>query len=171
MFGSTAFSQENEPPTPMAAPAPKPGFWDHIFTGGNFGLQFGTQTIVELAPQLGYKFTDNFAAGIGIKYLYYKINNSYYNYSTNIYGGSVFARHIIFDELFVHAEVEMLNLEVPDLYRFVRRDVTSVFLGGGYRQMIGENSSVNFLVLYNVNETLYSPYRNPIIRVGFGIGI
>ena len=166
-----AFAQENEPPTTLAAPAAKAPFWDHVFTGGNIGLQFGSQTIIELAPILGYKITDKFAMGVGFKYLYYKFKDSYYNYSTNIYGGSVFARHTIVENLYAHAEVEVLNMEVPELYRYTRKNVTSVFLGGGYRQMLGERASANILLLYNVNESVYSPYRNPVLRIGFGIGI
>ncbi|MBK6837470.1 MAG: hypothetical protein IPG90_03610 [Bacteroidetes bacterium] len=168
-MNTLANAQESPPPTPMAGPPEKSSFWSNVFTGGNLGLQFGSQTIVELAPILGYKFSDNFAAGVGIKYLYYKDN--YYHYSTDIYGGSVFVRRMILENLFAHAEVEVLNMEVPGLYKLVRRDVTSVFLGGGYRQMIGESSSINILLLYNVNESRYSPYRNPVVRIGFGIGI
>ena len=77
----------------------------------------------------------------------------------------------IIENLFAHAEVEVLNMEVPEIYRYVRKNVTSVFLGGGYRQMLGERASVNILFLYNVNESRYSPYRNPVLRIGFGIGI
>ncbi|HRH67353.1 MAG TPA: hypothetical protein PLU53_13705 [Bacteroidia bacterium] len=166
---SPAFAQENTPPTPMAGPPPRSSFWDHLFTGGNLGLQFGTQTVIDIAPVIGYKITENFAMGVGIKYLYYKDN--YYHYSTNIYGGSIFARHMIIENLFAHAEVEVLNMEVPEIYRVVRKNITSVLLGGGYRQMLGERASVNFLLLYNVNESRYSPYINPVVRIGFGIGI
>jgi len=51
-----------------------------------------------------------------------------------------------------------------------RRWVPGLFLGGGiYRQM-----GMTFLhvgILFNVLDTQYSPYTNPVIRIGFGVGL
>jgi hypothetical protein len=149
-------------------------FIDHMFFGGTFGLQFGTQTYVELAPIIGYNFNSRLSGGLGLKYIYYKINDGYYNYSSNLYGGGPFLRYILFEGLFAHAEYEVLNMEVPEPPNYIyytRQNITSIFLGGGYRQMIGERSSMDFLILYNINHSLYSPYTNPIFRIGFGFGI
>ena len=152
-------------------------FTDRLFFGGNFGLQFGSQTYVELAPIIGYKVTERFSTGLGIKYIYYKVKDLYtppYTYSTNIYGGGPFVRYILYEGLFLHAEYEALNLEVADApyYNLVRKTISSVFLGGGYRQMIGDRSSIDFIVLFNINQSRDSPYKNnPIIRIGFGFGI
>ncbi len=150
-------------------------FIDKLFFGGSFGLQFGSQTYIELAPIVGYKITQRLSAGLGLKYIYYKFNDKYYNYNytSNIYGGGPFARFTVLDGLFLHAEYEILNLEVPDIYyrNYTRKNITSVFFGGGYRQMIGDRSSLDFLFLYNINESVNSPYVNPVIRIGFGIGI
>ena len=91
-----------------------------------------------------------------------------------MYGGSVFARYNILENLFAYTEYEILNLDAPDPlnpYRLRRTNVTSVFVGGGYRQMLGNNSSLNLMLLYNLNESTNSPYQNPIIRIGFGFGI
>ena len=149
-------------------------FADHLFFGGSFGLQFGSQTYVEIAPIIGYNINPKLAAGLGLKYTYYNYSDSYSNsYSTNIYGGGPFVRYVLFQGLFLHAEYEILNLEVPDPYylTYKRENISSVFLGGGYRQMIGEKSSLDFLLLYNINESSNSPYVNPVIRIGFGFGI
>ena len=149
-------------------------FADNLFFGGIVGLQFGSQTRIEIAPIIGYKITERLSAGLGLKYIYYKIKDNYstLNYSTNIYGGGPFARFTLFEGLFLHGEYEILNLEVPDLnYNLKRENITSVFLGGGYRQMIGDRSSIDLLILYNVNDNRNSPYNNPVIRIGFGFGI
>lgn len=149
-------------------------FRDHLFFGGNFGLQFGTQTLIEIAPSIGYKITDRFSAGINLKYIYYHFTDAYSNaLNSNIYGGGPFTRFFVTEGLFLHGEAEILNLDIPDSFtgRYSRQNITSVFLGGGYRQMIGERSSLDILLLYNVNENRNSPYENPVIRIGFGFGL
>jgi len=150
-------------------------FKDNLFFGGSLGLQFGSQTYVELAPIIGYSITERLAAGLGIKYIYYHFKDEYYNYnySTNIYGGGPFLRYFVLEGLFLHTEVEVLNMEVPDPYyiKYTRENITSVFVGGGYRQMMGARSALDLLLLFNVNENRNSPYVNPILRIGFGFGI
>jgi hypothetical protein len=154
--------------------APHDRFVDHLFFGGNLGLQFGSdQTYVEVAPLIGYKFSERFESGLNLKYIYYKVHpDNYLNYSTNIYGGGPFARFFVYEGLFVHTEYELLNMDVPKLYGgYERKNINSVFVGGGYRQMLGDQSAIDIMLLYNVNESTYSPYNNPIIQFGFAFGI
>lgn len=153
------------------APPPSKTPWQQrIFTGGNFGLQFGTQTIVQISPLLGYRITEKLSAGVTANYLYFK--NNYYNYSTHIYGGGVFSRLFVYENLFLHSEYEVLSLEVPRFYStgYERTNVTSVLIGGGYRERIGERSGIDLLLLYNINQSRNSPYQNPILRLGFIFG-
>ena len=154
---------------------PRDNFWDRVYTGGGIGLQFGSQTFVNISPLLGYRLTEKFSVGVSATYLYfrYKDYNPAYSYSSNTYGGSVFTRYLIFENLFAHVEYEVLRLDVRDnVSRLLgSNDITSVLVGGGYRQMLGDRSSINLMLLYNLNETTYSPYQNPIIRLSFGIGI
>jgi hypothetical protein len=153
--------------------APAEKFSDRLYFGGSFGLQFGTQTFVEIAPIIGYRLTERLYTGLGLKYQYYKYNDNYYDYSSNVYGGGPFAQFVVFEGLFLHAEYEILNMEVPDFYyqHYTRQNIESFFLGGGYRQMIGNRSSMDILLLYNINDNANSPYANPVLRIGFGFGI
>lgn len=145
----------------------KISFTDRLFYGGNFGLMFGSITYIEISPLIGYKFSDRFSAGPGISYIYLQDNR--FGLSTNIYGGRVFARYNITDFLFGHGEYEILNRESP--YSLEGRiNVTSLFVGGGYRQRIGSNSFLFIMGLWNLNDSEYSIYRNPIIRMGFSTG-
>lgn len=150
-----------------------------LFTGGNLGLQFGNYTSIDVSPILGYKFTKRFAAGIGGVYQYYSYkdkNFPIYNFRTDIFGGKVFSRFYLFDFLFAHAEYEFLNLETkyfdPNNMRHngERFWVHGVLVGAGYAQQVGLNSAFNIMLLFNINETIDSPYSNPIIRMGFDIG-
>jgi hypothetical protein len=150
-------------------------FWDRVYFGGNIGLQFGSQTLVDINPLAGYRLTERLSLGLSVTYLYYSYNDPYsnYNYSSNIYGGSIFTNYFIFENIFAHIEGEVLNMEVPNnfLHRMVRDNIFGFYVGGGYRQPLGDRSSMNILILYNLNEDIYSPYQNPIIRIGFGFGI
>ena len=74
---------------------------NRFFTGGNLGLQFGSTTAIDVAPILGYRVTEAFSVGIGATYIYLHINNNYYNYTNDIYGGSVFARYNILENFFL----------------------------------------------------------------------
>jgi len=154
---------------------PESTFKSRLFFGGGFGLQFGSVTLIELSPLAGYKITPKFAVGISPTYKYYQFKD-YYNqtfyYKTNVFGASVFARYLVFENVFAHAEYETLyyNTKVSGS-GIDRRQYNSVLVGGGYRQPIGENAAMNLMVLWNLNDTPDSPYTNPVIRVGFTIGM
>lgn len=170
IISSKTFAQDNPnaPPSP-----PKKPFKDRLFVGGNIGLQFGTLTYIDISPKVGYKLTERFAAGIGATYIY--INDKRYRgfeYSTDIYGGRVFGQYKIFDNVLAYSEFEVLNGEVYDdlLAEMIRRNITSLLVGGGYVQPVGGRSNIMILVLWNLLESRYSIYQNPVIRIGFNLG-
>ncbi len=145
--------------------------------GGIIGAQFGDVTYIEVSPIASYRVTEKFHAGLGLTYQYYDYNdpNPAWSYSSSAYGGSIFARYFVWRDLFAHLEYAPLYITnfvypptvMPDNSAPWAHDI---FVGGGYRQWMGERASVNFMMLFNVNETVYSPYSNPIIRIGFGVG-
>ncbi|MCF8234323.1 MAG: hypothetical protein K9G67_05260 [Bacteroidales bacterium] len=140
--------------------------------GGGFGLQFGTVTLIEVSPMIGYKVTERFVPGIGFSYTYYKDNRFEPDYETNIFGGSIFARYYVLTDLFAQAEYQKLSYERMywPLLEKERISVDSYLIGGGYRQWIGRSFAATIIVLYNLNESLDSPYSNPIFRIGFQAG-
>lgn len=143
---------------------------DRIFTGGNLGLQFGNPTMIEIAPLVGFKITKKASAGIGATYLYYKYSDLFYTatYISNIYGGRVFGEYVIWRGIFAHAEYEVLNGEWIYGSRY---NIISTLVGGGYRQLLFGNTSINFTILWNINSSYDSPYINPIIRGGISVGL
>ncbi len=156
---------ENEP-TPV----------QRIFYGGNIGLLFGSHTYVSINPVVGYRITDRLSAGIGGDYTWTK--STYYNYEGSSYGGSIFASFTVVKHL---GEVlqssgdgalllygEMAYTNISDLYTtsligspWVRTPLAGV----GYQTPIGKKSYMLIMVLYNFNESYYSPYSNPVIKV------
>jgi hypothetical protein len=144
-------------------------FIDRLYFGGGLGLQFGTITAIDISPLVGYKITERFSAGIGGTYIYFRAPGFR---STDIYGGRVFSRYMILENLFAYTEYELLNREVYDDFEGLRRmNVSGVYVGGGYFMPVGRNAGVGLMLLYNLNETRYSLYNNPIFRLGFNIGL
>ncbi|MCW3104016.1 MAG: hypothetical protein JWO09_2456 [Bacteroidetes bacterium] len=163
------FAGKAQDSTMLRKHPPKERFIDKLFTGGNLGAQFGTVTFIDVSPLLGYKVTDKIGVGIGATYQYYHYRDKYYDFETNVYGGRVFGRYLFTDYLFAHVEYEYLNLEAFDFNRR-RVDVESLLAGGGYVQRVSDNVSIVAMLLYNFTESVYTPYTNPIIRVGVNIG-
>lgn len=151
-------------------------FMDRVSFGGYLGLQFGSVTIIDIAPLATYSFTEKIYGGLGLTYMYYKDNRYQPAFSLSSYGGSIFGGYYIWRDLFAH--IEYAPLYIPNYYDYYtpftqpapKPWAHDIYLGGGYRQWIGEKAFVNLMVLFNVNETQFSPYSNPIIRIGFGVG-
>ncbi len=141
-----------------------------LVLGGNIGIQWYGDIRIDLSPEIGYKVTDQFIPGIGVSYQYYYWKQ--FNISTSLYGSKLFARYYIYENVFGHAEFEFLSLEskVFDVQGVHGNDnrfwLKSLFVGGGYRQPIGQSSALIIMLLYNLNDSPDSPYKNPIIRFG-----
>jgi len=112
----------------------------------------------------------------------------------NILGGRLFGRFYFNDlldgilgGLFLHGEFEYLTYtrhyridpagKYTDRY-YARRyskgsetiHVPGLLIGGGLKQSIGRKAFADILVLYNLNQTQDTPYSNPVIRIGVGMG-
>lgn len=154
-----------------------------FFFGGNFGLQFGSITNIEVSPVAGYRILPWFSVAAGPKYQLYGENYATIKYTTHIYGGRAFVRAMLIrdiDEfipigfhggLFAHAEYEVLNLE-RQYFDFSASDgrfwLKSFLVGGGISQPLSDRASANIMLLWNLNETTnaLSLYRNPVLRFG-----
>ena len=157
--------------------------WDRISVGGYIGIQFGTITNIDITPIVTYRVAPPFFVGVGFTYMYYRYKDPYkfYQYSAQGIGGRLFARYHIWQNLFVQAEYDPLNRTYYDYQpdnqgNWVRTGkfntwVHDILVGAGYRQWLGGRAFATMVVFWNVNESLYSPYSNPIIRIGFGVGL
>lgn len=147
-----------------------------FFTGGNFGLQLGTVTMIDVSPQAGYYLLENISVGTGFTYQYISDRRYHPSLDINVYGGRFFTRAYLpfFNSLFAHGEIEYLWYKT-DVFNSARRmewiEVPSYLAGPGFRQFIGGRSSINLMVLWNFYESQYTMYSNPVIRVGFDLGL
>lgn len=165
-----------------------------IIFGGGLGLMIGSVTNVGISPILGYKFTDKFAAGIGLGYQYIKIKNGITVYGANgeqiakpvvancIYP-SVWARYAFWKNLFAHGEYQhmFVNLKsyTNDFTQYPSPIIPlnesfnqpSLWLGAGVKQPLTDRVSFVILGLYNVLPDPHNIYRNPLdIRLCINAG-
>lgn len=177
---TSSMAQDNKPEEMS------PRFTDRLIFGGSLGLQFGTLTLIDISPVVGYRITPKLEAGLGATYKYYKYKDFYFDQTTgqkfdlksNIFGGSVYTRYHILENIFLHGEFERLRYDYDDIYysggTFMRNAthtyINSLLVGGGLRQRIANNSYFYVLALWNLTEDAMSPYSNPIIRMGMLFG-
>ncbi|QCK14058.1 hypothetical protein [Mangrovivirga cuniculi] len=143
-------------------------FWQKVRFGGGFGLGFNP-FYVDLSPSVGYMVNQRLMTGIGIRYLYVRYDDPFFEGSYNSYGGSLWANYFVLDNIFLRTEYETLRVDFVEDARLKREWVPSFFLGGGYVQPIGRTGSGFYLTaLYNLlHDDLRSPYGSPlVIRAG-----
>jgi hypothetical protein len=155
-----------------------PPLRERLFFGGNLGLQFGTITDIQISPVIGLWVLPRIAVAVGPDYRFYK---DPYN-QTNLYGGKAYLQLIVIKNLnsflpigantgiFLQVENDLLSLESSvwkDPSMTGRFFVNTVLAGGGISQQIGRRASLNFMVLWALNDSGYGIYSNPEIRVSF----
>ena len=145
-------------------------------------LSFGTNSYVELSPIAFYRATPKLLIGPGFTYIYEK--SSYYGYETSSYGPRAIINYSLFTNLneilninigniVVHSEYEYLNIEKlyidpqGNIIKGGRTWINSLLVGGGIYQPLGQRGGISFLVLFVLIENEFSPYSNPVFRLGF----
>jgi len=145
-----------------------------VLVGGNIGFSFGTVTVIDVSPTIGYNITEHIAVGIGGVYKYYNDKRYTPPDKRTVWGGNIFSKYFFTENIFAHAEYEYLTYKTSIFNLLGVNETVSewgLLLGGGYRQPISDKAYAYIILLYNFNETQYTPYQNPIIRVGIELGI
>ena len=165
LFPSLAFAQNGE------VEKEKSSFADRLFFGGNINVNFGTVTVLGATPVVGYRISDKLSAGVGGTYVYFAENiPGYGDFSTSLYGGNIFARYRITNEIFLQSEYHQINTEVWQFGEFRRLWVPMAYVGGGYRVPIGRNSGLLMMILYDLIGDPNAPFSNPMVTGGFVFG-
>lgn len=121
--------------------------------------------------------------------------NTYLSYESSVIGGGTYLRYYLASlfpgsfagNLFAHVEYEYQTYSRPYSVNPIGHiydpygnpyvpgrevvEVNSIFVGGGYRQPVSGRVFMDFLLLFNLNDTYNSPYSNPIFRLGVGVGM
>ena len=178
-LNNSSFAQEHTtlpqtPPSHQNISIPKDfnSFKERLYFGGNIGAWFGSTTYVNLSPLVGCKISKQFSIGGGVTYNYYSQKYNGQKYVSTIYGGNGFARYLVLENVFVQVGLDRLSvLDYTSPIPNSRAWITNVLLGGGYRQSFSQKGSFVAAIFYNINQTPLSPYQNPIIQIGFNLGL
>lgn len=158
---------------------------DRLIYGGGLGLSFGNFTQISLAPQVGYRFDEEWVAGLGFIYNYIKINRIFDpalnqwvkpNFENIVYGPTFFGNYFPSDKIFLGAQFEYLNYD--DYFYsptqadpiILNRWSSVLFLQAGYLQPMGEKGFLQVGLRVNVLHDESSPYGrwwSPLINVYF----
>jgi hypothetical protein len=129
---------------------------------GNFGLQFGTFTLINISPTIGYRFTDKLTAGAGPLMNY--VSDNYSKFSNFSYGARIYGKYFIFENAYLTGDYQLINNYWQG--NNIRTWIDIPLVGGGYRQSLGGNFFLDFSVLWNLNNQANGYYSNPILRGG-----
>lgn len=172
------FAQEED----KDAPAPAPGFdKSKLFFGGNFGLGFGNRnTYVNVSPQVGYRFNQYVAAGVGVNFNYrgYKLDyggGAVYRERYGYGGMNIFGRVYPIPFLLIQAQPELNyswgSFKNPgeSTQKYPGVFVPSLLIGaGGAIPTGGGNGALILMLQYDVLQEGRSPYgKNIFFTMGY----
>ncbi|MBC8033610.1 MAG: hypothetical protein H7Y03_05655, partial [Chitinophagaceae bacterium] len=178
MAYTAAFSQEPEPAKSGGIDKSK------LFIGGNFGLNFGTFTLVNLSPQLGYRFNDYFAAGAGVNFIYSSIRDEFSDGSTTrfnqgVTGFNIFGRVYPIQQILLQVQPELnytwgkyreRGFNYDNTFKLESKFIPSLLLGGGAALPAGSGAFV-IMAQYDVLQQERNPYGDKIFfSFGYNIG-
>ena len=166
----------------MAQEEEEKGPSDRWFLGGNFGLTFGDYTLINVSPQIGYRFTNSVAAGAGVNFQYISIKDrdgngdTYRKVSQGVTGLNIFGRVYPIRNIMLQLQPEANYVFGKEKYYNPRYEnkfkklVPSLLAGGGLVFPSGRGAMI-MSVFYDVLQDPNSPYSNrPIINFGYNIG-
>ncbi len=139
-----------------------------ILGGSAWFNAWGAYTFFEVSPVGAYKLNEKTHVGLGATYRYVSgfsfASGAATDYS--VYGGRTFIRYMLFQDLYAHAEYELMYglptvVQRTSGINYAERNwVGGALLGGSYRSMMGQRTASVLTVLYNatyVNNSTPSP--------------
>lgn len=156
---------------------------EKLFFGGNFGLSFGDYTLINISPQLGYRFNNYFAAGAGVNLQFISLkyrdinNNVAVKESKGVVGLNIFGRVYPIQYIMLQAQPELNYIfgkqkfyNPTEEYKLDASIVPSLLLGGGLVLPSGRGAFVAS-VFYDVLNNANSPYgKKAFLNFSYNIG-
>lgn len=172
LCANLGFAQSAEPPSE-----------DKFFAGGNFGLTLGRYTVINLSPQIGYRFNRFVSGGAGFNLQYASLKqsdrfgNDYSKTSQGITGLNLFGRLYPVQNIFLQVQPEANYIfgrityyqPAEQVYKMDAEIVPGFLLGGGLAFPSGRGTFLT-TVLYDVLQRPASPYgKQPFVNIGYNL--
>jgi hypothetical protein len=167
-------------------PVEKQGFdRSRLFAGGNFALNFGNITIVNISPQVGYRFNRFLAAGVGLnaQYSSFKTVNAYdgSTYSRENYGVAglnIFGRFYPIQQVLVQLQPEanyvwgkVKYYDPREEFKLKGKIVPSLLAGAGAAIPMGGAGAFIIMAQYDLLQSDRTPYGDKIFfNFGYNFG-
>lgn len=172
-FSTIMFAQDEESPISSMK--------DKLFAGGSLGLSFGNYTLINLSPQIGYRFNKHLSSGVGFNLTYasQKGKDSYgssYKTTQGITGLNLFARFYPAEKFLIQVQPEANyifgNIKYyqppPEVKYKLDAEIVPSFLAGGGLVTPTKNGAFITTIMYDLLQKPNSPYGNkPIVNVGY----
>jgi hypothetical protein len=161
---------------------------ENLFVGGNFGLTFGNYTLINVSPQIGYRFSKLFAAGVGLNLQYVSLKrkdyngDTYYKTSQGVMGLNIFGRVYPIKNIMLQAQPEInyvfgkekyfqTSYQEAQEFNLNAEIVPSLLMGGGLVLPSGRGAFI-ISVFYDVLQNSSSPYGNrPFVNFTYNVGL
>jgi hypothetical protein len=155
-----------------------------LFFGGNFGLNFSSYyTLVNVSPQIGYRFNDHLAAGTGVNFIYTSEKSPYqndlYRYNYTVAGLNVFGRVYPIPQIvlqlqpeynYTWGKVKYFNPSSSD--KVPGKFVPSLLAGAGGAIPAGRVGALLIMAQYDLLHSDRSPYGSRVFfSFGYNVGI
>jgi hypothetical protein len=158
---------------------------NRLFVGGNFGLSFGDQILINISPVVGYRFSEIFAAGLGIngQYVsvksYYLDGSPYTKTSQGVFGLNMFGRIFPIRHIMLQVQPEANYIfgnqtfygPPEQQFKMDAVIVPSFLIGAGVVFPSGKGS---FMVsyFYDILQKPNSPYGGqPFLTFGYNVSL
>jgi len=168
------------------APVARQGFdRSKLFAGGNFALNFGNITIVNISPQLGYRFNRYFAAGVGVNAQYSSFRtvnasdgSTYSRENYGVAGFNIFGRFYPIEQVILQVQPEanyvwgkIKYYNPTEQFKLDGKMVPSLLLGAGGAIPTGGAGAFIVMAQYDVLQSDRTPYGNKIFfNFGYNFG-
>jgi hypothetical protein len=134
-----------------------------LFFGGNIGLQFGSYTLIDISPQVGYAFSKWFAAGVGATFIYF----DYYEYQQTNAGINLFGNIYPTDFIILSMQPGLDRVWYKDHAGEGTSYAPSFLVGAGLYIPMGRGG-MSLMLKYDLVQHDYSPYGHSVFyAVGY----
>ncbi|HEY3406163.1 MAG TPA: hypothetical protein VGK59_22405 [Ohtaekwangia sp.] len=147
-------------------------FWERLVIGGTFNMVSTKPVVIDIAPQVGYKFTTRFVVGAGFStrsaFGQDSIKHGWYVSPTNT-AYKIFSSYDIYKSFYASVEWESSWIKEQQNDVEISTYINNYFIGLGKRFLIHPKLYMTVLAQYNLNSMEENPSYLRRFQIKFGL--